>query len=83
MKHYPCEKCGTRHRPSRHHILPQKWWRGYGGISHLCIYCHREVEAMIQKEETKQSGSKSIRFKLHESEYREILRRFLSSDSID
>lgn len=83
MKHHPCEKCGTRHRPSRHHILPKLWWRGYGGICHLCTHHHREIEALIQAEETKHSGTKSRRFKLHESEYREILRCFLGSDSSD
>jgi hypothetical protein len=84
MKKERCEKCGATRRLSRHHILPKIFWNGYGGTVVLCMdKCHREIEAIIHKAETKISGSKSVRYKLNENEYREILRRFLLSSDYD
>lgn len=79
MKKEHCEKCGATRQLSRHHILPKVFWKGYGGTVVLCRdKCHREIEAIINKAETKMSGNKSIRFKLNEDDYKGILRRFLS-----
>lgn len=82
MKHYPCEKCGTRHRPTRHHILPKVFFGGYGGISDLCCGCHREIERRILQREREVAGNNKItRHKLNEKEYRQILADFLNEKS--
>lgn len=78
MKKECCLKCKTKFRLSRHHILPKVFWHGFGGTVDLCMTCHREIEAIINKAETKLSGSKSVRYKLNEADYKGILRRFLS-----
>lgn len=76
MKHYPCERCGTRNRPSRHHLLPKRWWNGRGQIGHLCIPCHRLVEDIILTAETENSHE---RVKLDENQYVDIYYRFIQT----
>ena len=83
MKKERCIRCGTTRRLSRHHILPKVFWNGYGGTVVLCMDCHRGIEAIIHKAETKLSGSKSVRYKLNEDDYKGILRRFLISSPDD
>ena len=85
MKKYPCERCGTRHRPSRHHNLPKVFWNGYGGITWLCIYCHREIESIISEHERKASGYtyKVRRFRLQPEQYYKILEDFLNPPVIE
>ena len=53
---------------------------GAGGICYLCRFHHDEVEERIKKTERQMSeGLKgSMRFRLHESEYREILNDYLN-----
>ena len=66
---------------SRHHILPQHFWHGIGGICYLCRDCHDEIERRITRTERIYSGSKTKRFQLAPYEYREILRDFLTERS--
>ena len=78
-----CAYCNCHKQLSTHHILPKFFFRGYGETVTLCIPHHRAIERLIHEAETKRSGSKAIRFKLNENEYREILRRFLLSSDYD
>lgn len=83
MKHDKCERCNTRHRPTRHHILPKVFFNGRGGIAHLCFGCHRDIERIILKAERIASGNPKIaRFKLHESEYKQIYKEFICTASL-
>lgn len=52
---------------------------GAGGICYLCRFHHDEVEDRIQKTERQMTEIKSSqRFRLHQSEYREILNDYLN-----
>lgn len=75
-----CEKCNTNQNITRHHILPQIFWRGSGGISYLCEYCHREIEGIIRIREIQVSGNKHKRCQLDKKEYQGILIDFLNGD---
>lgn len=84
MKKYPCEKCGTRRRPSRHHDLPKCFFNGRGSITYLCVYCHRELEDIIYRVEKKMSGKKAVRrYNLGEANYRKILCNFLAGPPVE
>jgi len=76
MKHDKCERCGTRNRPSRHHLLPKRWWNGNGQIGHLCIPCHRGVEEIILNAETEHQPH---RVKLPEEVYVDIYYKFIET----
>lgn len=81
MKH--CEKCGTRNHVTRHHILPRCMFGGRGGICYLCRFHHDEVEKRILKTERQMSegltlDGPSMRFRLEEYEYKEILTDYLN-----
>lgn len=80
MKH--CEKCGTKDNVTKHHIIP-RCFGGGGGICYLCRFHHDEVEARLAKTEEQMSEGMtfpgpSMRFRLEDSEYREILRDYLN-----
>lgn len=76
MKHMPCERCNTRHRPSRHHLLPKRWWNGAGQIGHLCVWCHREIETIILGAETEHQKE---RVQLPEEVYVDIYYKFIQT----
>ena len=71
-----CERCGTNKRPSRHHILPKRFFGGRGQIGHLCVWCHREIEAIILQEETRYTAFRS---KLPERIYADIFYNFIQT----
>ena len=84
MKKQPCEKCGTRHRPSRHHNLPKCFYHGRGDITWLCVYCHRKLEEQIFIEEKLACKDNKVRrFNLGSDKYHKILCKFLTDYPVE
>lgn len=42
-----CPACGENKPLTRHHILPKRYYNGYGEIILLCRACHNELEKTI------------------------------------
>lgn len=71
-----CERCGTSRRPSRHHILPKRFFGGRGQIGYLCVWCHREIESEILRVETENTP---FRVKLPARMYYDIFYNFIQT----
>lgn len=68
-----CLKCRRNTRLTKHHIFPKRWY-GKGGlnpeVATLCLYCHRNFEAILWNFETK-TGTRD-RTKLRKQVYLDI-----------
>lgn len=75
-----CVHCGTTANLSEHHVHPVCHFgtrRTNRWTIPLCISCHRTIEIGILFLESRLGGVKyGQRFKLHSSEYENIVRQF-------
>lgn len=77
MKKYPCEKCGTKHRITFHHLAPRVFYGRKGETICLCEHCHHQVESIILAIEHHRSGFPyGNRYKLDRDEYIYIAENF-------
>lgn len=68
-----CQNCKREGAVERHHILPRRYYYGFGGTIKLCPNCHTDIESDIYYLETFESKQ---RVQLKKEDYQRLARQY-------